>query len=78
MKRYVILVAAVVMQMCLGATYSWSVYVQPLRDLTGLMQGTAQLPFSLVACAFPATMVLAGPFLPRRGPRRCAIMGGEA
>jgi len=71
-----ILVAAVIMQLCLGATYSWSVYVQPLRQLTGLMQGTAQLPFSLFYFAFPATMMFAGQFLSRLGPRRCAMLGG--
>ena len=76
MRRYTILLAAVIMQMCLGATYSWSIYVQPLRQLTGLMQGTAQIPFTLFYFAFPATMVLAGSLLPRWGPRRCAILGG--
>ena len=75
-QRYLILVAAVIMQMCLGATYSWSIYVQPLRQMTGLMQGTAQLPFTLFYFAFPATMMLAGSFLPRLGPRRCAMLGG--
>ncbi len=76
MKRYVILIAAVVMQMCLGATYSWSVYVRPLRQITGLMQGPAQLPFSLFYFAFPLTMIFAGQLLPRLGPRICAVGGG--
>ncbi len=76
MRRYVILLAAVSMQMCLGATYSWSIYVHPLRQAAGLMQGTAQLPFTLFYFAFPATMVLAGSFFPRLGPRRCAQLGG--
>ena len=64
------------MQMCLGATYSWSVYVQSLRLATGLMQGTVQIPFTLFYLVFPATMVWAGRLLPRLGPRRCAIIGG--
>lgn len=68
--------AAVAMQMCLGATYSWSVYVQPLRELTGLMQGPVQLPFTLFYFAFPATMIASGSLLPRLGPRRAAVMGG--
>ena len=76
MKRYRILAAAVVMQMCLGATYSWSIYVQPLKDAVGLLQATAQLPFSLFYFAFPATMMATGSLLPRIGPRRCAVTGG--
>jgi OFA family oxalate/formate antiporter-like MFS transporter len=70
------LLAAVAMQMCLGATYSWSVYVQPLKALTGMPQGPIHLPFSLFYFTFPATMILSGSLLPRLGPRICAASGG--
>lgn len=76
MQRYCILVAAVTMQVCLGATYSWSVYVRPIRELTGLLQGPVQLPFTLFYFVFPATMLLTGALLPRLGPRFCAVFGG--
>ena len=76
MQRYLILLSAFLMQMCLGATYSWSVYVHPLKTLTGLSQGPVQLPFSLFYFAFPATMIFTGSLLPRMGPRRCALIGG--
>lgn len=76
MQRYRILAAAVVMQMCLGATYAWSVFVEPLRQSTGLLQGAVQLPFTLFYFAFPLTMIFAGAWLPRLGPRRCAVAGG--
>jgi len=65
------------MQMCLGATYSWSVYVSTLKGLTGLNQGMTQLPFSLFYFAFPLTMIFSGTLLlPRFGPRFCAMAGG--
>ena len=76
MKRYRILCAAVVMQMCLGATYSWSVYVQPLKEFTGLLQGPVQTPFTVFYFAFPATMIFSGAVLTRLGPRACAVGGG--
>ncbi|MDP3282861.1 MAG: MFS transporter, partial [Desulfobacterales bacterium] len=76
MRRYIILVSAVIMQMCLGATYSWSVYVEPLRKLTGLLQGLVQLPFSVFYFAFPFTMIFSGFFLKRFGPAFCAVSGG--
>jgi MFS transporter, OFA family, oxalate/formate antiporter len=72
MKRYLILLSAVGMQLCLGATYSWSVYVAPLKQVTGLQQGPVQLPFSVFYFAFPATMFFSGSLLPRIGPRRGA------
>jgi OFA family oxalate/formate antiporter-like MFS transporter len=64
------------MQVCLGATYSWSVYVQPLKDLTGLAQGPVQVPFTIFYFMFPLTMMIAGGFLPRIGPRLSATAGG--
>ena len=76
MQRYLILLAAVVMQICLGATYSWSVYVRPIREITGLLQGPVQLPFTLFYFVFPATMLITGSLLPRLGPRFCAVCGG--
>jgi len=64
------------MQMCLGATYSWSVYVAPLKELTGLLQGPVQLPFSVFYFAFPFTMIFSGFFLKRFGTAFCAVSGG--
>jgi OFA family oxalate/formate antiporter-like MFS transporter len=75
-KRYLILVSAVVMQMCLGATYSWSVFVEPIREVTGLLQGPVQTPFTIFFFAFPGMMMLTGTLLPILGPRRCAMIGG--
>lgn len=74
--RYLILVSAVLMQICLGATYSWSVYVQPLKELTGFGQGPIQIPFTVFYFIFPLTMMIAGNFLPRIGPRKSAMAGG--
>ena len=64
------------MQMCLGATYSWSVYVQPIKSLTGLLQGPVQTPFTVFYFTFPALMMVAGMVLPRLGTRRSAMLGG--
>ncbi|MFT5698972.1 MAG: OFA family oxalate/formate antiporter-like MFS transporter [Desulforhopalus sp.] len=74
--RYLILFSAVMMQMCLGATYSWSVYVQPLKTLTGLQQGPVQVPFTAFYFIFPLTMMIAGTILPKIGPRISAMTGG--
>jgi len=75
-SRFFILAAAVAMQVCLGATYAWAVFVGPLRTLLDISQGTAQLPFTVFYFVFPATMVFAGRWLPRLGPARSAILGG--
>jgi len=76
MRRYFILISAIAMQLCLGATYSWSVFVGPLRQLTGLSQAAAQLPFTIFYFAFPATVIFSGVALQRLGPARSAVAGG--
>lgn len=75
MKRYLILAAGFLMQMCLGATYSWSVFVRPLRDVTGLSQALAQIPFTTFYFAFPVTLLFSGRILAALGPRRAALTG---
>ena len=45
--RFVILASAVLLQACFGATYSWAVFVEPLKQLFGKGQGAVQLPFSV-------------------------------
>ena len=76
MTRYRILLSAVAMQLCLGATYSWSVFVRPIRDITGLSQATVQLPFTVFYFAFPLTVIFSGIALRRLGPARSAAAGG--
>jgi MFS transporter, OFA family, oxalate/formate antiporter len=75
MKRYLILSAGFLMQMCLGATYSWSVFVRPIRELTGLPQGIVQIPFTAFYLAFPVTLLFSGKILNSLGPRRAALAG---
>ncbi|SMC86070.1 MFS transporter, OFA family, oxalate/formate antiporter [Desulfocicer vacuolatum DSM 3385] len=76
MTRYLVLLSAVVMQLCLGATYSWSVYVASLKAVTGISQAGVQLPFSFFYFVFPVTMVFSGSVLTRMGPRFSAMLGG--
>ncbi len=75
MKRYLILTAAFLMQMCLGATYSWSVFVRPIREITGLSQGITQIPFTTFYLAFPFTLIFSGSILHSLGPRRSSLVG---
>jgi MFS family permease len=74
-RRYTILVAAVFMQMCLSATYSWAVFVRPLKEITGLMQGTLQSPFSIFYFVFPLTLIFSDKILRRLGPQKASLLG---
>jgi MFS transporter, OFA family, oxalate/formate antiporter len=74
--RYYALAASLLVQVCLGALYAWSVFVGPLRLAAGITQSTAQLPFTFFYFCFPLTMIFAGRVLHRFGPRACAMTGG--
>lgn len=74
--RFIVILAALAMQICLGATYSWSVYVHDIKTLLSLSQAAAQVPFSVFYFVFPATMVVSGLILNKTGPRFSAMFGG--
>lgn len=74
--RIMVILSALLMQICLGATYSWSVYVLHLREIVNISQAQAQIPFTLFYFVFPATVVFAGILLDRFGPRFSTITGG--
>ncbi len=76
MRRYLILIAAIFMQMCLGATYSWAIFVQPLKEQTGLLQGTLQIPFSVFYFVFPFTLIFSNKMLLLFGPQKLSWFGG--
>lgn len=74
--RTMIILSALLMQLCLGATYSWSVYVQHLKSFLDISQAQAQIPFSVFYFIFPATMIFSGALLDRIGPRIATLLGG--
>ncbi|MEF3255785.1 MAG: MFS transporter [Deferribacterales bacterium] len=76
MLGYLVVLFALIMQISLGSTYSWSVYVKPIRDILQISQAEAQLPFSVFYFVFPATMIFSGKILNRLGPSLATILGG--
>jgi OFA family oxalate/formate antiporter-like MFS transporter len=75
-NRWWIVVGALLVQICLGAIYAWSVFRKPLEDRLGITPTQASLPFSIVLIFFALATVLGGRMQDRLGPRRVAIMGG--
>lgn len=75
MNRWLAVVGAIVIQLCLGAIYAWSVFTKPLEDL-GWTKTQTQLVFSAGLAFFAIVMVIAGRMMPKHGPRKLAIAGG--
>ncbi|MFO7675321.1 MAG: OFA family MFS transporter [bacterium] len=75
-NRRLIVVGAILVQICLGAIYAWSVFRKPLEAELGISPTQASLPFSVVLIAFALATVAGGRLQDRLGPRVVVIAGG--
>jgi OFA family oxalate/formate antiporter-like MFS transporter len=75
-NRWVIAAAAVVMQVCLGAAYGWSVFVTPLAAMTGWTLTQVSLNFTLAIAFLGIGTIVGGLWQDRVGPRRVATVAG--
>jgi OFA family oxalate/formate antiporter-like MFS transporter len=75
MNRWLVVFGAVLVQMCLGAIYAWSVFTPGLIE-AGWTTTQTMAAFSAALVSYAVVMVLAGFQLERFGPRALAICGG--
>ncbi len=76
--KYIILLASVLIQTCIGGLYAWSEFVPALTKSYGLSTAQTQLIFGVLIAVFTVSMVAAGRLLNRVGPRWIAAVGGLA
>ena len=75
MNRWLVCVGAILIQLCLGAIYAWSVFTPSLEDANWTKTQT-QMVFSAGLALFAIVMVLAGRMMPKFGPMKVAMSGG--
>jgi MFS transporter, OFA family, oxalate/formate antiporter len=73
--RWWIVVAAVLVQLALGAVYAWSVFNKPLQDQFGWSKAEAVLPFEVAVGTIFIGSLIGGRIQDRRGPRPVALGG---
>ena len=80
--RWVLVILGMLINLCLGTIYSWSVFVAPLtsyftKDLgQAVTASDILLPFSVFLAFFAITMPFAGKYIEQYGPRNVTIVGG--
>ncbi len=74
--RWGIVVAAVLLQLALGAVYAWSVFNKPLQAEFGWSKAQAVLPFEVAIGTIFIGTFIGGRIQDRRGPRPVALVGG--
>jgi len=76
MNRWVVVMGAVLIQLCLGAVYAWSLFNQPLVDKFGWAKADVVLTFSITIFVFSVFTIIAGKIQDKIGPRWVATLGG--
>ena len=76
MKRYIVLFAAIVIHLCLGSVYAWSIFVPALRHEFGYSVAQTQLVFGLCFLMLTSSMVLVGRLQYRFGSRLPGMLSG--
>ncbi len=80
--RWGLVLLGMILNLCLGSIYSWSVFVGPLADYftktlhQQVSPGDLLMPFSVFLACFALAMPLTGKYLDRFGPRLIIITGG--
>lgn len=80
--RWTLVILGMIINLCLGSVYSWSVFVKPLTAyFTGTLGQSVTaseilLPFSVFLAFFAIAMPLTGKFIDQLGPRTVTIIGG--
>ena len=80
--RWVLVASGLIINLCMGSIYAWSVFVGPLTDYYTGELGEAVtandilMPFSVFLAVFAITMPFTGKIIDRYGPRNVTITGG--
>ncbi|MES9855832.1 MAG: OFA family MFS transporter [Sedimenticola sp.] len=75
LSRWKIVAGAILIQLCLGAIYAWSVFTPALKE-AGWSKLDTQIVFAVGLATFAIVMVFAGRKLREWGPQKLAVIGG--
>lgn len=79
MNRWYVVIGAILIQLCLGAIYAWSVFTPKLTEEGGMYGFTASQAawvFSIGLLVFAVVMIISGRMSVTVAPRKLAVSGG--
>ncbi|SFK43163.1 MFS transporter, OFA family, oxalate/formate antiporter [Marinilactibacillus piezotolerans] len=74
-NRWWVVIGAVLVQLCIGGVYTWSLFNQPLSDAYGWDSNGVYLAYSMVIFIFALTTIVSGRLQDKYGPRKIATIG---
>jgi OFA family oxalate/formate antiporter-like MFS transporter len=75
-KRWLIAIAAIVMQLCLGTVYAWSVFKKPFMTAHGWGETETQITFMICIGMIGIAAAFGGTLVDKKGPKFVATIGG--
>jgi len=75
-KRWLIAGAAIVMQLCLGTVYAWSVFKLPLMKAHGWSDFSVSATMMILMAVIGVSAAFGGTLVDKKGPRFVATIGG--
>jgi len=74
--KWLVVAGTILLQICLGAIYTWSLFNQPLVDKFGWEASAVVKTFSITIFVFAFTTIISGKMQDKFGPRIVATIGG--
>jgi len=74
--RWLLVLVGLLINVCLGSIYAFSVFRKPLETLWGITSSQSGYPFMVFLAVFAMVMPLAGNLIARWGPKKTTMLGG--
>ncbi len=75
--RWLFILLGLLVLLCLGTVYSWSIFRKPLETELGIGASESLLPYTVALVFYATLMPITGFVIPRWGPRRVLALGGS-
>ena len=75
-NRWIYIPLGLIIFMCMGTVYSWSVFKKPIEELFKISATQSGMPYTFFLIFYAVTMPIAGGFIDKYGPKIVTIVGG--
>jgi OFA family oxalate/formate antiporter-like MFS transporter len=75
-NRWLVLTSSVIINLCIGSAYAWSVFQKPLIDVFHWSTSDTSLVFTISFGIVPLAMIVAGKIQDKVGPKTVILVGG--
>lgn len=75
-KRWIYIPLALIIFMCMGTIYSWSIFRKPIENIFNVGATQSGLPYMIFLLFYALAMPAAGSYMDKYGPKFMTITGG--